>query len=98
GRHRRGLPRPADLELVMPTYTFRNNETLEEVTEVCSISEMETKESEGWTVLPAAPFIGDAIRQGMKKPSEGFRDVLRTIKRKHKGGRRVDNTRGVNTW
>lgn len=82
----------------MPTYTFRNNETGEEVTETMSIAEMEVKETQGWTVAPAAPFIGDAIRQGMKKPSEGFRDVLRTIKKKHKGGKRNDATRGINTW
>ena len=81
-----------------PTYTFRNNETGEEVTEVLSISEMEVKEGEGWSVVPAAPFIGDVYRQGLKKPSEGFRDILRTIKKRHKGGSRIDVSRGVNTW
>lgn len=69
-----------------------------EETEVCTISEMEEKERKGYVVVPAAPFIGDTFRQGLKKPSEGFRDVLRTIKKKHRGGKRVDATRGINTF
>lgn len=82
----------------MPTYTFRNPETGEEFTEAMTISEMESMEREGFVVVPGAPYIGDSVRQGMKKPSEGFRDILRTIKKKHKGGPRVDATRGMNTF
>ena len=82
----------------MPTYTFRHPETEEEITEVMSISEMEDKEAKGWIVVPAAPFIGDSVRQGLKKPSDGFRDILRTIKKRHKGGKRLDATKGINTF
>lgn len=81
----------------MPTYTFRDKEG-KEWTEVVSISEMEEKEASGIEVLPGAPFIGDIARQGLKKPSEGFRDILRTIKKKHRGGKRSDKTAGINTW
>lgn len=82
----------------MPTYTFRNPETGEEVTEMMTIAEMEEKEASGWQVLPGAPYLGDIARQGLKKPSDGFRDILRTIKKKHKGGKRIDATAGINTF
>jgi hypothetical protein len=82
----------------VPTYTFRDPKTGNEWTEVCLISEMEEKEAQGFVVVPAAPFIGDMVRQGLKKPSDGFRDILRNIKRKHRGGKRNDNSAGINTF
>jgi hypothetical protein len=81
----------------MPTYTFRDKDG-NETTEVMTIAEMEEKEAAGFVVVPAAPFIGDMVRQGLKKPSDGFRDILRNIKKKHKGGKRNDNSAGVNTF
>lgn len=86
----------------MPTYIFYRKDTQEEWTEICTISEMETMcEDPNVDTRPALVFVGDAVRQnpkGKNKPSEGFRDVLRHIKRKYKGGRRLDLTRGVNTF
>ncbi len=84
----------------MPSYTFINLKTLEERNEICTIAEMELhlENNPGWDVKPAAPYIGDMVRQGMKKPSDGFRDILRTIKKKHKGGKGSDKTAGINTW
>lgn len=35
--------------------------------------------------VTGAPGFGDSFKMGLKKPSDGFRDVLRKIKRKHKG-------------
>ena len=66
--------------------------------DTCTISEMEELESQGIIVVPSAPYLGDPVRQGLKKPSDGFRDVLRTIKKRHKGGSRIDATRGINTF
>jgi hypothetical protein len=84
----------------MPTYTFTRKSTGEQWTEICTIAEMEEKlgTDSDLDVLPGAPFIGDIVRQGLKKPSDGFRDVLRTIKKRHKGGPRIDATRGINTF
>lgn len=82
----------------MPTYTFRDPETGKEWSEVCTIAEMEEKEASGIQIVPGAPFLGDIGRQGLKKPSDGFRDILRHIKKKHKGGRRIDATAGINTF
>lgn len=84
----------------MPTYTFINRKTQNEITEMMTISEMEAflDVYQDWDVKPAAPYIGDVVRQGLKKPSEGFRDILRTVKKRHKGGSRQDNTRGINTF
>jgi len=33
----------------------------------------------------ASPFIGDAIRQGLKKPDRAFNDKLRELKKAHRG-------------
>jgi hypothetical protein len=84
----------------MPSYTFINHKTQEERDEVCMIAEMESflAANPDWDVKPAVFGVGDAVRQGMKKPSEGFRDILRHIKKKHKGGSKSDYTNGVNTF
>lgn len=43
-------------------------------------------------LIVSALSIGDPIRLGIKKPDDGFRDVLREVKKAHpKGG-------GVNTF
>jgi hypothetical protein len=72
----------------MPFYTFTKLGTEEtyEPEEMMTIAEMETwlKEHKGWDVLPGAPSIGDPVRLGRVKPSEGFRDVLRNLKKRHK--------------
>lgn len=80
----------------MPTYTFRDKKTGEEHTEYMSIQEMEKylKKNKQMDVVPSAPFIGDSVRQGQVKPSDGFRDILREMR--HKLGKK--QTTGVNTW
>lgn len=71
----------------MPTYTFRykNNKKKKEFTDFMSISAMEQYliDNQDIELCPAAPFVGDSIRQGLVKPSEGFRDHLRRIKKFH---------------
>lgn len=79
----------------MPTYTFKNKKTGKQWDDIMSISDKEA-------YLEANPHIqqlivkplsmGDPVRVGRKKPDDGFRDVLREIKKKHpRGG-------GINTF
>ena len=70
----------------MPTYSFINNETGEEFSEFLSISELDeyVKSNPNVTQMVTAPAIVSG--RGMKKPDQGFRDLLKTIKKKHSGG------------
>ena len=43
------------------------------------------------SIITGAPSIGDPIRLGLKKPDDGFRDVLKNVQHHHK----KDN---INTW
>ena len=73
----------------MPTYTFKNTETLEEFDKVLKMSERET-------YLQENPNLKQIHRQsavlvnsrnttmGNNKPDAGFRDVLKNIKSHHK--------------
>jgi hypothetical protein len=63
----------------IPTYTFRNKETLEEWEERLSFSEREEKlKDPNIEQIPGAP----AIVSGTKtKPDSGFRDLLKTIRK-----------------
>ena len=72
----------------IPTYRFRNKETLEEFDKFMHISERDPYlEANPHLVqgINGAPLIGDPIRLGITKPPESFRDVLRAAKSKHKG-------------
>jgi hypothetical protein len=71
----------------MPTYVFHNTETNEEFEEFMSISARTE-------FLEANPHIKQVITSttmgisynDAKKPDEGFRDILRTIKKAHPRG------------
>lgn len=72
----------------MPTYTFRNNDTQEEFDIRMSIAERDQYVQDNphlTQLLYKAPAIGDPIRLGLKKPDDGFRDVLRNVKSHHPG-------------
>lgn len=77
----------------MPTYTFRNKDTGEEITEIMSIAEMEdfviANKNYQQVLFPVG--IADPSRLGIHKPDSGFRDVLKKIKSKHRRST-------VNTW
>ncbi len=77
----------------MPTYTFFNKKTNKEEERFCTIAEMESylKKNPDWDVRPAAPLIGDPVRQGIKKPDGKFRERLQEIQKKHPKG-------SVNPW
>jgi hypothetical protein len=71
----------------MPTYKFVNNETGEEFEEFMTISALDEylKENTNLTQLVnGAPMI--ASGRGMGKPDQGFRDLLKDMKKKHSKG------------
>lgn len=74
----------------MPNYLFLNNSTGEEFTEFMSISQLEIflKENPNITQLVnGAPMIGTNTFVGKSgKPDNGFRDLLKTMKKKHSRG------------
>ena len=80
----------------MPNYSFRNIVDGSEFDLFMSISEKEKYVEDNKDtivqVITKAPGLGDPVSLGMKKPDQGFRDVLREIKKAHpRGG-------GVNTF
>jgi hypothetical protein len=72
----------------MPTYTFRNKDTGEVFEQFMSISELDVyKESHPELVQqPSAPFIGDAVRLGLKKADPAFRDYLKSMNKANSKG------------
>lgn len=79
----------------MPTYSFRNTETNEEFEKILSMAERESYLNDNPHIkqtFKKAPGIGDPVRLGLRKPDDGFRDVLREVKNHHGGSRTVKNT------
>lgn len=77
----------------MPTYTFVNKDTGEEITEIMTIAEMEDFliKNKNFQQVLYPVGIADPSRLGIRKPDSGFRDVLKKIKSKHRRST-------VNTW
>lgn len=78
----------------MPTYAFKNTKTGEVFEEFMSISAREQYFKDNphlEHVLVVPQKVADVVRMGMKKPDDGFRDVLKKIKKKHRGSK-------INTW
>ena len=71
----------------MPTYTFQSKNWPDEPPweEFMSISERDAYLEKFPNIIQvlASPALGDPTRLGLKKPSDGFRDILRNIKKKH---------------
>lgn len=70
----------------MPTYTFRNKETLEEVTMILSLSEREKflEENQNYIQVPPVVAFGDSVRLGIRRIDDGFNDVLKKAKKAHR--------------
>lgn len=71
----------------MPTYKFKNTITNEEFEEFMSISALEgylTDNPHLTQLVNGAPAI--ASGRGMSKPDQGFRDLLKDMKKKHSKG------------
>ena len=70
----------------MPTYNFRHRETGEITEKFFSISAREEYLKDNpqlESILLGAPSIGDPIRLGIRKPDNGFREVLSKAKEAH---------------
>lgn len=70
----------------MPMYKTENTHTGEITTHLCSwetISQF-LADNSSENLVPAAPAIVSGVA-GLRKPDEGFRDVLRNIKQHHRG-------------
>ena len=65
----------------MPTYTFRNTETEEIYDKIMSWDSREEYliENPNLEVIMGAPAMGDVVRLGIKKPDQGFNEVLSKI-------------------
>ena len=70
----------------MPTYNFRHRETGEITEKFFSLSLREEYLKDNphlESILLGAPSIGDPIRLGIRKPDNGFREVLSKAKEAH---------------
>lgn len=77
-------PGYADLVCInknMPTYTFRNTDTEEIFDKIMSWNSREEylKENPNLEVIMGAPAMGDVVRLGIRKPDQGFNEVLSKI-------------------
>jgi hypothetical protein len=65
----------------MPTYTFKNTETEEIYDKIMSWNSREEylKENPNLEVIIGAPVMGDVVRLGIRKPDQGFNEVLSKI-------------------
>jgi hypothetical protein len=67
----------------MPTYSFRNNDTDEEFDLAMSNSERELYLKDNPNIIQIFkkfPGVVDSVRIGVRKPDDGFRDVLKKAK------------------
>lgn len=70
----------------MPTYNFSNTQTDREFSEFMSISELKEYLEENPHIKQIIGSPAIISGRGMQKPDDGFRDVLREIKKKHSQG------------
>ncbi len=73
----------------MPTYNFRNRETGEITEKFFSLTLREEYLKDNpqlESIILGAPSIGDPIRLGIRKPDDGFREVLAKAKEAHPKG------------
>lgn len=72
----------------MPTYDFKNLNTNEIETFTMKISELDSfKENNPHLerYITGAPGLSDPVRLGLVKPSTGFRELLKDIKKRNRG-------------
>jgi hypothetical protein len=77
----------------MPNYNFLNLNTNEEFTDFMTNSAREQFLADNPHIqqIPSLTAIGDSVRLGLKKPDQGFRDVLNQVKKSNYKSR-------VNSW
>ena len=67
----------------MPIYSIRDNTTNEEFEVTMKFSELENYLKDNphlQQIFNRFPGLGDSVRLGIRKPDDGFRDVLRKAK------------------
>lgn len=69
----------------MPTYTFRNKKTGEEYTRYLSLSDREKYLEENPDVEQLIVKPNGFVTGHNMKPDDGFRDILRNIKKNYPG-------------
>jgi hypothetical protein len=72
----------------MPTYTFMNRDDGVEVTLTMKIAELDAykRDNPNMTQLLSPTPLADPTRVGVRtKPDSEFRDLLKTVKSKHRG-------------
>jgi len=76
----------------MPTYCFRNNETGEVHEEMMKMDDREKylKDHPELTQVLEMPGIVSGT-DGLRKPDDSFRDILRNIKKKHSSDKNTMN-------
>lgn len=72
----------------MPVYDFKNKETGEIVTHVMKVSEYDEFKKNNPHLerhITGAPGCSDPVRLGLVKPADGFKDLLKQIKKNNIG-------------
>ncbi len=69
----------------MPSYTIENTQTGEVTTEIMSWDALEQHLAANPHLkqIIGAPPIVSGVSSGKNKPDSGFRDILKTIKKRH---------------
>jgi hypothetical protein len=73
----------------MPTYRFKNTKTGDEWEEFMGISAADKYLEENPHIerlVNGAPMLVGSAMGGKTKPDDGFRDLLKDMKKKHSGG------------
>ena len=65
----------------MPTYQFRNKSTGEVFDKLMSWNDRQVylEENPDLEVIMGSPAMGDSVRLGIRRPDDGFREVLSKI-------------------
>lgn len=82
----------------MPTYNFRNKDTGEVIERIMSITAREeflqaNPNMETYHAEP--PAMGDSVRLGVRRPDQGFKEVLQKIHEKTAGSQLNRTTRDI---
>lgn len=86
----------------MPVYSFENKETNEQFELTMSMAEREPYLEANPNIkqiFTKFPGIGDPGRLGITKVDDGFKDVLKNVKKHHPGSIKKDGAKNkINTW
>jgi hypothetical protein len=83
----------SERRIPIPSYNFKNKDTGEEFTEFMTMSQRESylESNPHIEQIPSTIRLADPASVGLVKPPDGFREVLRKIKKNNRGA-------SINTW